>query len=108
MPRGQRPLLLNGKSFHASNRRRVKEGILHADQDVRDAAANFFGKAFSSDPTVMPLVIQAIERCGFDDAFSTHSFLKNLVQTDETVSWLIRQAADGMGDAHPLNGITTI
>lgn len=70
---------------------RVKEGILHADQDVRDAAAHYFADAFSSDPTVMPLVMQATEKYGFEDAFSTHSFFKNLVQTDESVSWLIRQ-----------------
>ena len=70
---------------------KVKEGLLHADQDVRDAAAYYFADSFSSDPTIMPLVIQAIEKYGFDNAFSTYSFLKNLVQTDETVSWLIRQ-----------------
>jgi hypothetical protein len=68
---------------------KVKEGVLHTDQDVREAAAWYF--AGSSDPAIMPLVIQAIEKYGFDNAFSVYSFLKKLVQTDETVSWLIRQ-----------------
>ena len=70
---------------------KVKEAILHADQDVREAAVYYFAKSFSTDPTVMPLVIQAIEKFGFENAFQVYSFLENLVQTDETVRWLIQQ-----------------
>jgi hypothetical protein len=70
---------------------KVKTGILHADQDVREAAVYYFANSFSSDPAVMPLVIQTIEQFGFNSAFSTHSFLKDLVQTDETVRWLLQQ-----------------
>jgi hypothetical protein len=70
---------------------KVKEAILHADQDVRAAAAYYFARAHSSDPAIMPLVIQAIERFGFDKAFQAHSFMEDLVQTDETVRWLIQQ-----------------
>jgi len=70
---------------------KVKEAILHADQDVREAAAYYFGNSYSSDPTIMPLVIQAIEKFGFDNAFETYSFLEDLVQTDDTVRWLIQQ-----------------
>jgi hypothetical protein len=70
---------------------KVKTGILHADQDVREAAVYYFANSFSSDPTVMPLVVQAIDTFGFDAAFSAHSFLENLVQTDETVGWLVQQ-----------------
>lgn len=70
---------------------KIKEAILHADQDVREEAAYYFANSFSPDPTIMPLVIQAIEKFGFDTAFSAHSFFENLVQTDETVRWLIEQ-----------------
>ena len=45
---------------------KVKEAILHADQDVRDAAVYFFADSFSSDPAMMPLVIQAIDKFGKD------------------------------------------
>jgi hypothetical protein len=68
---------------------RVKEGILHADQAVREASVYYFAKSFSSDPVVMPLVIQAIEKYGFGDAFQTYTFVQDLVQIDETVRWLI-------------------
>jgi hypothetical protein len=70
---------------------KVKEAILHADQDVREAAVYYFARSHSSDPTIMPLVIQAIEKFGFDYAFQAHSFMEDLVQTDETVHWLIQQ-----------------
>ena len=70
---------------------KVKTGILHADQDVREEAAYYFANSFSPDPTIMPLVIQAIENFGYDTAFSTHSFFESLVQTDETVRWLVQQ-----------------
>jgi hypothetical protein len=70
---------------------KVKEAILHADQDVRDAVVYFFADSFSSDPAIMPLVIQAIEKFGFENAFDIYSFMQNLVQTDETVRWLIQQ-----------------
>src|ERR1700735_2271200 len=70
---------------------KVKEAILHSHQDVRDAAVFYFANSYSSDPTIMPLVIQAIEKLGFDNAFETYSFLEDLVQTDETVRWLIQQ-----------------
>ena len=69
---------------------KVKERILHADQDVREAAVYYFANSFSPDPTIVPLVIQAIEKLGFDNAL-THTFLEDLVHTDETVRWLIQQ-----------------
>lgn len=67
----------------------VKAGVLHADQDVREACVHYFAKSLSSDPTVMPLVIQAIERYGFLSAFQSYLFMSNLAQTDSTVRWLI-------------------
>ncbi len=70
---------------------KVKEVILHVDQDVRDAAAYYFADSYSDDASVMPLVIQAIEKYGFEAAFTGYSFLTNLVQTDETVVWLSGQ-----------------
>jgi hypothetical protein len=39
----------------------IKQGIIHPEQLVRDVAVRYFSESFSSDPTVMPLVIQAIE-----------------------------------------------
>src|SRR6185312_7614131 len=70
---------------------KVRDATLHADQDMRDEAVYYFANSHSSDPTLMPLVIQAIEKHGFENAFSSYSFLKEIVQTDETVRWLIQQ-----------------
>jgi hypothetical protein len=52
-------------------------------------AVYYFGGSFSPDPTIMPLVIQAVEEHGWDDAFGTYSFLDDLVQTEETLRWVI-------------------
>src|ERR1022692_530331 len=79
----------------------VKVAILHADQDVREAAVDYFANSFSSDPTIMPLAIQVIENVGFDNAFETHTFLEDLVQTDATVHWLIQQLSQLGQPANP-------
>lgn len=70
---------------------KVKAAILHLDKDVREAAVNYFSSSFSSDPTIMPLVIESVERYGWHDAFEFYSYLDDLTQTDDTVRWLIRQ-----------------
>jgi HEAT repeat protein len=70
---------------------KVKEAILHADKDVRTAAVFYFSDAFSTDPTIMPVVIQAVERYGWGNAFKSYTFLVRLVQTDESIRWLIDQ-----------------
>ena len=69
----------------------VKQAILHADRDVREAAVYYFSRSFSQDPTIMPLVMLAIEQFGKDDAFEIYSFVDDLVQADNTVRSLIRQ-----------------
>lgn len=70
---------------------KVKAAILHSNQDVREAAVNYFSSSFSADLTIMPLVIQAIQQYGWQDAFEFYSFLEDLTQTDDTVRWLICQ-----------------
>src|SRR2546422_7301131 len=62
---------------------RVREAILHPDKEVREAAAHYFAGAYSPDTAVMPLVIRAIERHGFDHAFGSYTFMDDLAQTDE-------------------------
>lgn len=69
----------------------VKQAILNRDRDVREAAVYYFARSFGQDSGIMPLAIQAIEQYGKDDAFEIYSFLDDLVQTDETVLWLIGQ-----------------
>ena len=79
----------------------IKQSILHSDREVRDAAINYFAKSFSPDPAIMPLAIQVIEQEGWNGAFDSYSFVEDLKQTDETISWLIgqlKQVGDLQGD----------
>ena len=69
---------------------KIKEAILNPDPELREAAVYYFARSYSPDPTLMPLVIQAFERFGLQ-AFEIYSFLDDLVQTEESVAWLIRE-----------------
>jgi len=71
---------------------KIKQAILHADPDVREMAILYFDDSFSTDTTVMPLVIQAIEKYGHE-GFSSFTFRHGLAQTDETLLWMLAQLA---------------
>ena len=78
----------------------IKEAILHPDREVREAAVFYFADSHSPDPTIMPLVIQAIDRYGLD-AFSIYSF--DLAQTNDTVAWLVKEierVGEGSDERH--------
>jgi len=66
----------------------IKKGILHPEQLVRDAAARYFAaSSLNADPTVMPLVVQAIQAYGWEDAFEYYSSFADLAQTEDTFLW---------------------
>ncbi len=69
---------------------RVKQLILHPDLDVRESALDYFTNAYSTDPTIMPLVIESIDTHGWRFAFRVLGNCPLLTQTSETVDWLIR------------------
>jgi hypothetical protein len=48
---------------------KIKEAILHPDPGIRDRAAWYFAKSFSPDPSIMPLVIRAVETHPKQDAY---------------------------------------
>ncbi len=68
----------------------IKLGILHADREVREAALLAFRQSFSTDPAVMPLLIQAIEQYGWQDVCFPFYKSRPFAQTAETVDWLIK------------------
>jgi len=72
----------------------IKSAILEPEQDVRDAAVEYFSRSYSPDPTVMPLVIEAVEKYGWEAAFPNYFFLKHLHYTEATIDWLIRKLQD--------------
>jgi hypothetical protein len=69
----------------------IRQGILHPERIVRDAALRYFAESFSQDTAVMPLAVRAIETYGWDDAFRQSYLLADLAQTDETLLWAIDQ-----------------
>lgn len=70
---------------------RVKQGILHPERDVRDAAVLYFSRSFSRDQSVMPVAIHAIEKYGWEDAFSAVTAASGLALGDEAIPWIIHE-----------------
>ncbi len=69
----------------------IKQGILHPAKDARDAAVYYFANSYSTDPEIMLLAIQAIEKYGWDHAFDFYPFMGRLVQTEASLRWTIEQ-----------------
>lgn len=70
---------------------KIKEAILHPDKLARQEALLYFSKCFSLDPEVMPPAIQAIEKYGRQEAFSSIHVIADLAQTEATLDWAIRE-----------------
>lgn len=69
----------------------IKAGIVHADLDVRFAAVRYFSDSYSPDPTVMPVVIEALERFGRTKAFRYSHPVAALAQSAETIGWTVQE-----------------
>ncbi|HUT57930.1 MAG TPA: hypothetical protein VNA25_08780 [Phycisphaerae bacterium] len=70
---------------------RIKQAILHPEVDIRQRAVRYFASSFSQDPSIMPFVIKAVETYGKEDAYHLIGLSTDLVQSNETVSWIIGQ-----------------
>jgi hypothetical protein len=70
---------------------KIKQGILHPDREVREMAVRYFAESFSHDPTIMPLVIEAIGKYGWQDNISAYAVREGLVQTDATLEWILSE-----------------
>jgi hypothetical protein len=70
---------------------KIKEAILHPDLDIRDRATHYFAKASSPDPTIMPLVIQAVETYGRKDAIHLIGASPDLPQNEDSIAWVIAE-----------------
>jgi hypothetical protein len=71
---------------------KIKQAILHSDPNVREMAVGYFSESFTSDPTIMPLVIQAVKKYGHE-TFPGHASRYGFVQTDESLLWLLAEFA---------------
>jgi hypothetical protein len=67
---------------------KIKQSILHTDEEVRLTAVSYFADSFSLDPTAMPLVVQAVEKFGRDSSFSilrNHTRPMRAISTPTTI-----------------------
>ena len=67
---------------------KIKEAILHPEEEVRRTALGYFSRSHTQDETIMPLVIEAVEKYGRDKAFGILRDADSLPQTEATIKWL--------------------
>ncbi|MEO8494223.1 MAG: SEC-C metal-binding domain-containing protein, partial [Planctomycetota bacterium] len=78
---------------------KIKEAILHPNIEIRWRATSYFAKSFSSDLSIMPLVIKAVETYGRqNDAYRLIGLSRDLPQTEDTITWVIDELNDEQTD----------
>lgn len=78
----------------------IKEAIHNADSDIRQRAVRYFARSFSSDTSIMPLVIKAVETFGREDAYHLIGLSRDLPHTEDTDDWIIDELDDEQSDQH--------
>ncbi len=73
---------------------KIKEAILHPDLEIRDRATCYFAKSYSLDPSIMPMVIKAVETSGRQDAYHLIGPSRDLRQSEDTIAWVIDELND--------------
>jgi hypothetical protein len=79
---------------------RIKEAILDTDLEIRQRAVRYFAKSFSTDTSVMPLVIKAVETFGREDAYHLIGLSRDLPQTEDTIDWIIDELNNSQSDQY--------
>jgi hypothetical protein len=74
---------------------KIKEAILHHEEEIRLSALRYFTDAYTQDESIMPLVIKAVEQYGRENAFSILHNSENLPQMGITIDWLIGELHRG-------------
>ena len=72
----------------------LKAALLSPEINVRHRALDYFTRGNSSDTSVMPLVIEAIEKFGRQNAGRLIGGARDLPQQDETIAWVVRELSD--------------
>lgn len=69
---------------------KIKAAILHPDLAIRDRAISYFANSFSTDTSLMPLVIQAVETYGRNNTtYQVIGAARELPQTEDTIAWIV-------------------
>jgi len=77
---------------------KIKQAILRPELDIRQLAIRYFPVCHSDDEEVAPLVIQAVEKCGREDAYHLIGHSVEVRQTEETISWIVDELNDPDSD----------
>lgn len=70
---------------------KIKTAILHPEEAVRLTALAYFADSFTADESLIPLVIEAIEKYGRESAFSILRDAERLPQTEFSFNWLLNE-----------------
>ncbi|MCY2986403.1 MAG: hypothetical protein NTY19_00805 [Planctomycetota bacterium] len=73
---------------------KIKQAILHPQLEIRQRAVRYFDDCYSEDEGVVPLVIQAVEKYGREDAYQLVGGSVHLRYTEETISWVVEELQD--------------
>ena len=79
---------------------KIKEAILDTDPVIRQRAVRYFAKSFSTDTSIMPCVIKAVEAFGREDAYLLIGLSRDLPQTADTIRWIIDELNDSQSDRY--------
>lgn len=72
---------------------KIKEAILSPSLDIRSRATRYFASGYSPDPDIMPLVIEAVEKFGREEAYHLIGSAVDLPQSEGTIAWGRKTAA---------------
>jgi len=89
---------------------KIKKAILSPNKHQRAVAMDYFANSFSADPSVMPVVIQAVETYGKENTRYLIRLSKTIAQTQETVAWVLRELNDPVNERNTdlINGLNAI
>jgi hypothetical protein len=79
---------------------KIKEAILDTDLEIRQRAIKFFAESYSTDRSIMPLLIKAVETFGRQDAYHLIGLSRDLPQTEATIAWIIDELNSEQSDEH--------
>ncbi len=79
---------------------KIKQAILHPQLEIRQRGLRYFSRGHSEDEGVAPLVIQAVEKYGRDDAYHLVGGSVHLRHTEETIAWVIEELQDPAAEHH--------
>ena len=70
---------------------KIKAAILHPEEEVRLTALAYFADSFTIDESLMPLVIESVEKYGRESAFRILRDAERLPQTETSFNWLLNE-----------------